>query len=369
MRMPLRPGRTEFFGGEEVAIDNFWKNIAVIVLFLLLTASGIFLSSSVHIVRGNARTVNSAGLVQGEAQRLVKWELAGRKNNALMSRIDRILGELEVGGGEDGLPGFADPAYRKNLENLQKQWEELKAAIGEARRTGEREPLFDLSEGFFESSGMLTDLAERLSERNADFVLTMRMVLLAVSAALLVCFLLQACESIQLLFQNRFFEEKATKDPMTSLPNRWSCDLRIEKYRGAPHLSGLACFMVDLNNLKKVNDSLGHAVGDRLIVAFARILEDCAAPYGFVGRNGGDEFLGFFEGCDAECLRGFRDALRESVARYNRTSEAFEIQFAFGAALSCELEKASIFALINMAEQRMYKDKAGAREETEKARL
>ena len=152
LRMPLRPGRTEFFGGEEVAIDNFWKNIAVIVLFLLLTASGIFLSSSVHIVRGNARTVNSAGLVQGEAQRLVKWELAGRKNNALMSRIDRILGELEVGGGEDGLPGFADPAYRKNLENLQKQWEELKAAIGEARRTGEREPLFDLSEGFFESS-------------------------------------------------------------------------------------------------------------------------------------------------------------------------------------------------------------------------
>lgn len=345
------------------------KHVAVIALFLILTAVSIFSFSSVHVVRGNAHTVNSAGLVRGEAQRLVKWELTGRENNVLISRIDRILGEMEIGQGEDGLPGFDDPAYRMNLERLLKQWEELKAAIEEARRTGEKEALFERSESFFESSDALADLTEHLSEQNADFVLSMRLILFAVSAALLVCFLLQACESIQLLFQNRFFEEKATRDPMTSLPNRWSCDLRIEKYRDVSHLSGLACFMVDLNNLKKVNDSLGHAVGDRLIVAFARILADCAAPCGFVGRNGGDEFLGFFEGCDSECLQGFRDALQEGVDRYNRANTEFEIQFAFGAACSCELEKASIFALINMAEQRMYKDKAEARRATEKTGL
>ena len=81
--------------------------------------------------------------------------------------------------------------------------------------------------------------AERFSEQNADLTLPLRTILLAVAGALLVCFLLQTCESMQLLYQNRFLREKATRDPMTSLPNRWSCDLQIDKYRGMSPLPDL----------------------------------------------------------------------------------------------------------------------------------
>lgn len=348
--------------GERAIIRNFGKNLVVIALFVTLIAMSVFSFSSVHIVRGNAHTINSAGLVRGLGQRLVKWELAGKRNNALVVKIESLIGSLDAGLGEEGQPGFADAAYRRSLKVVQDQWQELKAAIDEARRTGDRGTLFELSENFFEAADALAELSEWLSERNVDFILSLRTILIAISGALLVCFLLQSCESIQLLYRNRFLEEKATKDPMTSLPNRWSCDLQIEKYRHMTSLPEVTCFMADLNNLKAINDALGHPVGDRLIVAFARILADSAAPYGFVGRNGGDEFLGIFEGCDPERLRAFHESLRESVACYNETSDEFEIRFAFGAALSCELKKASIFALMNLAEQRMYKDKQEAKQ-------
>ena len=274
------------------------------------------------------------------------------------SGVQARQGHRGPGGGAER---FADPAYQRGLEGVRAQWRELEAAIGEARRTGETGALFDLSESFFETADTLTGIAERLSEQNADLTLSLRTILLAVAGALLVCFLLQACESMQLLYQNRFLKEKATRDPTTSLPNRWSCDLQIEKYRNMSPLPDLMCFIADLNNLKKVNDTLGHAAGDRLIVAFARILADAAAPYGFVGRNGGDEFLGFFEKSAPEQLRCFHERLLKSVERYNETNDEFSIRFAFGGVLSSELEDASVYTLINMAEQRMYRDKAAAK--------
>ena len=70
-------------------IKAFGKNIVVVALFVGLTVMSVFSFSSVQVVRGNAHTVNHAGLVRGLGQRLIKWELAGRRNNALESRIDR----------------------------------------------------------------------------------------------------------------------------------------------------------------------------------------------------------------------------------------------------------------------------------------
>ena len=89
-------------------IKAFGKNIVVVALFVGLTVMSVVSFSSVQVVRGNARTVNHAGLIRGLGQRLVKWELAGRRNNALESKIDRVIEDLEVGQSEDGPLGFAD---------------------------------------------------------------------------------------------------------------------------------------------------------------------------------------------------------------------------------------------------------------------
>ena len=84
----------------------------------------------------------------------------------------------------------------------------------------------------------------------------------------------------------------ARRDPLTGLANR----LLIREHLEEALLSQLdgrrACslFVVDLDRFKLVNDTLGHAVGDKLLCEVARRLEHSAGPSSFVGRLGGDEF-------------------------------------------------------------------------------
>jgi diguanylate cyclase (GGDEF)-like protein len=77
-------------------------------------------------------------------------------------------------------------------------------------------------------------------------------------------------------------------DPLTELPNRTLLRTRIEE---AIAREGSACVMlVDLDGFKDVNDSLGHAGGDAVLIDVAERLEACVRPLDTVARMGGDEF-------------------------------------------------------------------------------
>ncbi|MEX2523863.1 MAG: PAS domain S-box protein [Gammaproteobacteria bacterium] len=88
-------------------------------------------------------------------------------------------------------------------------------------------------------------------------------------------------------------EKLAHFDPLTGLPNRLLLDLRLShaieqtKRRGG-HVGIL---FMDLDNFKKINDGLGHAVGDELLVATAKRLQERVRSEDTLGRFGGDEFL------------------------------------------------------------------------------
>ncbi|MFD3802058.1 diguanylate cyclase domain-containing protein [Streptomyces sp. NPDC058611] len=86
----------------------------------------------------------------------------------------------------------------------------------------------------------------------------------------------------------------AFTDPLTGLANRRAVDMRLdealEEHRRTGAVVSLA--VCDLNGLKKVNDTLGHAMGDRLLERFGSVLSLCGAmlPGALVARLGGDEF-------------------------------------------------------------------------------
>ena len=86
----------------------------------------------------------------------------------------------------------------------------------------------------------------------------------------------------------------AFTDPLTGLANRRAVDARLEEAFERHRADGAAVSLVvcDLNGLKRVNDQLGHAVGDRLLVGFGSVLSLCGAelPGGLAARLGGDEF-------------------------------------------------------------------------------
>ena len=86
---------------------------------------------------------------------------------------------------------------------------------------------------------------------------------------------------------------RATRDQLTGLANRTSLIDELARAVASARRTGryAAALMIDLDHFKAVNDSLGHAVGDQLLVAAARRLERVVRSADLAGRLGGDEFV------------------------------------------------------------------------------
>jgi diguanylate cyclase (GGDEF)-like protein len=85
----------------------------------------------------------------------------------------------------------------------------------------------------------------------------------------------------------------AYHDTLTGLPNRALLLDRLEQLLLRPHVDGrrTAVLLLDLDNFKVINDSLGHHVGDELLIAVSQALADTVRPGDTVARLGGDEFV------------------------------------------------------------------------------
>ncbi len=99
--------------------------------------------------------------------------------------------------------------------------------------------------------------------------------------------------TLKLSAQKEHYRALAQTDGLTGLPNFRSFHARLEEEVARAHRYGhpLACAMVDLDGLKEINDRLGHAAGNRAIVALADAVREELRDTDFAARYGGDEFV------------------------------------------------------------------------------
>lgn len=115
--------------------------------------------------------------------------------------------------------------------------------------------------------------------------------------------------------RNERLEMEALVDPLTGLANRraWDELLLREDERCRRYGHPAALFMIDLDDLKEVNDAAGHAAGDALLTGTAAALREAVRDADVVARLGGDEFGIVAVECDAsgaeQLLARARDAL------------------------------------------------------------
>jgi diguanylate cyclase (GGDEF)-like protein/PAS domain S-box-containing protein len=110
---------------------------------------------------------------------------------------------------------------------------------------------------------------------------------------------------------------QATHDELTGLPGRSAVNELLGQLLGVPDADSIALLWCDVDNFKRVNDSLGHDVGDELIMALARRLERGLPPSCTAARMSGDEYVVI---CSDVHEVGGVEALANTVARLLRTA-------------------------------------------------
>lgn len=146
-------------------------------------------------------------------------------------------------------------------------------------------------------------------------------------------------------------------DLITGILNRHFAVRMVYKILQRSEKRGKPCsiFVIDGNELKRINDTHGHMVGDRAIQSIAATLRNVLPRHGLVARLGGDEFLGILPGMDGAMAVAFSDMLAKSVA--NSTEGTLHaISVSVGYAVFPD-DGTDFHQLMKVADHRMYAEK------------
>lgn len=143
-------------------------------------------------------------------------------------------------------------------------------------------------------------------------------------------------------------------DPVAGIANRYSSDVLIEKYLDKPLPENMGCIMIELSNIKEINDLYGHVQGNKLIRDFSNILKLTSVDLCFVARNGGNKFIALFEEATDEKIEVFLTRIDQKVQANNSSAGSYPIQYSYGIAFHEGEAAKTITDLIALSNRRIF---------------
>jgi diguanylate cyclase (GGDEF)-like protein len=155
--------------------------------------------------------------------------------------------------------------------------------------------------------------------------------------------------------QEKSLSEMAYRDSLTGLPNRAACDNQFMSLDDSD--LDYLIISLDLNGLKELNDTHGHAMGDQLLSSFANILNTAFPAPCFKARVSGDEFVVIIRSFPSEnylssCIQRMKNLLNEFSE-----SSGFDHSAAYGYCYRHEVKSGDSHSVYMKADERMYEKK------------
>lgn len=172
---------------------------------------------------------------------------------------------------------------------------------------------------------------------------------------LFVTFYINMTQRIMQEAERSFLIQSAYTDELTQIHNRRYCIEYMNRIKSSEELN-YTVFCFDLNNLKYVNDTFGHAKGDILIKSAAEVIAKTFGSHGIVARMGGDEFIAIAETSDASATAAMMNAFQQNIAHKNQEIPNLNMSIACGYA-SCSVKEYNIDKIYQLADDRMYENK------------
>ncbi len=152
-------------------------------------------------------------------------------------------------------------------------------------------------------------------------------------------------------------EKIAMTDPLTGVFNRTAFEKRLEedmeRFRGGGPPFSL--IILDMDNLKDINDSFGHDTGDKAIKEMVSVIKEVFRKNDFISRIGGDEFAIVVEGIPEAVLEERMEGFVKRLKDISKARLGFEIEISYG--ISSASPGRDLKDLFKIADSRMYDQK------------
>ena len=169
----------------------------------------------------------------------------------------------------------------------------------------------------------------------------------------------------KLMEVNERFRQLAIRDELTNLYNhRYFQERLVEEFTRAVRYSyPLSCLLVDIDLFRRVNENLGHAVGDEILKEAAGILLETCRMSDIISRFGGEEFSVLLPHVDYPGALEMAERLREVFAEHTFLPESHQMSLTVSIGISCYPEDQIKHRsnLLNFSDQALFRAKAGGR--------
>ncbi|MCV6610444.1 MAG: GGDEF domain-containing protein [Amphritea sp.] len=164
----------------------------------------------------------------------------------------------------------------------------------------------------------------------------------------------------------------ALTDPLTSLANRRYFLEQAENYLALARRSQhpVSVIMLDIDHFKRINDSYGHATGDKVLQLFSESLRQLCRESDAVGRLGGEEFAILLPDSDAQAAAQFCQRLHQQTSELEHQQDNQVIHFTVSAGIKAidpadiTTDTISLDRLLNEADKALYRAKEAGRNQT-----